>query len=146
MSTIDAASRRGLRVGELAEATGLSGATIRYYERVGLLPEPERTPAGYRRYPVDAVERVSFIRACRRLGMRLADIADLLDIRDSGVCACEPAEHVLRRRMAELDAQIASLLQLRDQVGAMAAALPSATCPPPAPGTTWCPPDRKGGE
>lgn len=140
MTTTTAPARSGLRVGELAEATGVTGDTVRYYERVGLLPAPDRTAAGYRRYPPKTVERIRFVQGCQRLGMRLADIADLLAIRDTGRCPCGPAEQVLRRRLVELDAQIASLLALRDQVTAMAAALPSATCPPPAPDTSWCPP------
>lgn len=143
MSADATASQPGLRVGELAAATGLRGDTIRYYERVGLLPPPHRTGAGYRMYPPQTTERVRFIQACRQLGMRLADIADLLAIRDTGVCPCGPAVHVLRRRMTEVDAQVASLLGLRAQMAAMAAALPSATCPPPAPDTTWCPPPNE---
>jgi DNA-binding transcriptional MerR regulator len=134
---------RGLRVAELAEAVGLSSDTIRYYERAGLLPPPARTAAGYRAYDAEAVDRLKFIQGAQRLGLRLRDIAGLLAIRDTGVCACEPAEQLLRRRLAEVDAEMARLAALREQMVAMVEALPSADCPPPSPGS-WCPPSREG--
>ena len=130
---------RGLRVAELADAVGVAPDTIRYYERAGLLPPPPRTPAGYRAYDRGAVERLRFIQGAQRLGLRLREIRDLLAIRDTGVCPCEPAEQLLRRRLAEIDAEMARLAALRAQIVAMVQALPSADCPPPTPGT-WCPP------
>lgn len=134
-----------LRVGQLARAAGVTADTIRYYEREGLMPPPERTPSGYRAYGPDAVDRMAFIHGCQRVGLRLADIRDLLAIRDTGVCPCEPAEHHLRRRIAEVDAELERLTALRSQMVAMADALPSAECPPP-PGSTWCPPTSEGGD
>ncbi|MGY1617207.1 heavy metal-responsive transcriptional regulator [Geodermatophilus sp. SYSU D00691] len=134
---------RGLRVSELAAAVGVSPDTIRYYERAGLLPSPERTPAGYRSYDAGAVDRLKFIQGAQRLGLRLADIRDLLAVRDTGTCPCEPAEDLLRRRLAEVDAEIARLVTLRQEIAAMADALPAADCPPPSPGT-WCPPEGGG--
>src|SRR5215207_3786943 len=104
---------RGLRVAELAESVGLSADTVRYYERAGLLPPPARTPAGYRAYDDSAVDRLRFIQGARRLGLRLRDVAELLTVRDTGVCTCEPAEQLLRRRLAELDAEMTRLAQLR---------------------------------
>ncbi|HZN17616.1 MAG TPA: heavy metal-responsive transcriptional regulator [Micromonosporaceae bacterium] len=141
MSTITA--RRGLRVAELAEAAGLTPDTVRYYERAGLLPPPARTPAGYRAYDTSAVDRLRFIKGAQRLGLRLRDVADLLAVRDTGVCPCEPAEQLLRRRLAEVDAEMARLSALRRQMVTMIEALPSAECPPPSPGT-WCPSTVEG--
>jgi DNA-binding transcriptional MerR regulator len=141
MSTITRS--RGLRVGELADAVGVSTDTVRYYERAGLLPAPARTASGYRVYGDGAVDRLRFIQGAQRLGLRLREISDLLAIRDTGVCPCEPAEHLLRRRLAELDAEMARLAALRKQMVAMVEALPSAECPPPSPGT-WCPPSTEG--
>jgi DNA-binding transcriptional MerR regulator len=134
---------RGLRVGELAGAAGVAPDTVRYYERAGLLPPPQRTAAGYRAYDADAVERLKFIQGAQRLGLRLRDIADLLTIRDTGVCPCEPAERLLRRRLAELDAEMTRLAALRTEMVAMVDALPSADCPPPSP-RAWCPPSKGG--
>lgn len=132
---------KGLRVGEVAGAVGVSPDTIRYYEREGLLASPRRTPAGYRAYDDAVVDRLQFIRGAQRLGLRLHDIRDLLAVRDTGVCPCEPAEVLLRRRLAELDAEMARLAALRAEMAAMVERLPSDDCPPPAPGT-WCPPQE----
>lgn len=130
---------RGLRVAELAGLVGSTADTVRYYERAGLLPPPARTAAGYRSYDAGAVDRLQFIQGAQRLGLTLKDIRELLAVRDTGVCACEPAEQLLRRRLADLDAELARLTALRTQMVAMADALPGADCPPPTPGT-WCPP------
>lgn len=138
MSTTTAASRR-LRVAELADAVGVRPDTIRYYEKAGLLPPPARSPAGYRAYDTGAIDRLQFIQGAQRLGLKLRDIRDLLAIRDTGTCPCEPAEQLLRRRLSELDAEMARLAALRAQMVAMVNALPAADCPPPTPGT-WCPP------
>jgi DNA-binding transcriptional MerR regulator len=142
MSTTPVVTRR-LRVAELAAMVGLSPDTVRYYERAGLLPPPARTAAGYRAYDAGAVDRLRFIQGAQRLGLRLRDIRDLLAVRDTGVCPCEPAEQLLRRRLADLDAEMARLAALRTEMVTMLEALPSEDCPPPAPGT-WCPPGEGG--
>jgi DNA-binding transcriptional MerR regulator len=138
-------AERGLRIAELARAVGVPTDTVRYYERVGLLPPPRRTAGGYRDYDAQAVDRLHFIQGAQRIGLRLVDIGHLLAVRDTGQCPCEPAGELLRRRLADVDAQIAQLTALRAEMAAMAAALPQAECPDPAPGT-WCPPDEKGGD
>jgi DNA-binding transcriptional MerR regulator len=134
----------GLLVAELAAAAGVAPDTIRYYERSGLLEPPPRTAGGYRRFPPETVDRLRFIQGCQRLGLRLRDIGDLLSIRDSGTCPCEPAEVLLRRRVAEVDAELARLAALRSDLGRMLDNLPTAPCPEPVPGT-WCPPDEAEG-
>jgi DNA-binding transcriptional MerR regulator len=139
LMSVATSATRGLRVGQLADAVGVAPDTVRYYERAGLLPAPARTSAGYRAYDPDAVDRLRFIQGAQRLGLRLRDIRDLLTIRDTGVCPCEPAEQLLRRRLAELDTEMARLTRLRAQMVAMVEALPTADCPPPSPGS-WCSP------
>lgn len=134
------AASPGLRVAELAAAAGVSPDTIRYYEKAGLLLPPARTGAGYRVYDQTAVDRLQFIQGSQRLGLRLRDIRDLLAIRDTGVCPCEPAEQLLRRRLSDLDAELTRLIALRGQMVAMLDALPSPDCPPPLPGR-WCLPN-----
>jgi DNA-binding transcriptional MerR regulator len=129
---------RGLRVTQLADAVGLRPDTIRYYERAGLLPPPARTSGGYRAYDDAAVDRLHFIQGAQRLGLKLRDIADLLAVRDTGVCPCEPAEQLLRRRLADLDAQMARLVALREHMVKMLATIPGTDCPDPTPGT-WRP-------
>jgi DNA-binding transcriptional MerR regulator len=136
-------TQHGLRVGELAEAAGVPADTVRYYERVGLLPPPARTPGGYRLYDGGAIDRLLFIQGAQRLGLRLREIADLLAIRDTGACPCGPAEEVLRQRLAELDTEMARLAALRTQLVAMVDALPGGSCPPPVPGS-WLAEDAGG--
>ena len=134
---------RGMRVAELAHAVGLSSDTIRYYEKAGLLPAPPRTPAGYREYDAGSLDRLRFVQGAQRLGLRLSDIRELLSIRDTGQCPCEPAGQLLARRLAELDAEMARLAALRADMVTMLEALPDPDCPPPTPGT-WCPPNGRG--
>src|SRR5215469_13405515 len=81
----------GMTVAALARAAGSTPDTVRYYERLGLLPEPPRSRAGYRSYGTDAVDRLRFIQGTQRLGLRLSDIGDLLSIRDTGTCPCGDA-------------------------------------------------------
>ena len=131
-------TRGGLTITQLADRTSLTPDTIRYYERSGLLPPPARTAGDHRRYDEDAVDRLQFIRGAKRLGLRLADIAEPLTLRDTGQCPCEPAVGLLRRRLAEIDAEIARLASLRRQLAGMVTAIPSPDCPDPAPGT-WRP-------
>jgi len=135
----------GMRVGELAAATGVATDTVRYYERAGLLPKPPRTAGGYRAYEADAVDRMRFIQGAQRLGLRLRDIATLLAVRDTGVCPCEPAEQLLSRRLAEIDAEMARLAALRSELTGMVAAIPAGGCPPLLPGT-WRPPASSASE
>ncbi|GAA1039125.1 hypothetical protein GCM10009557_56920 [Virgisporangium ochraceum] len=142
MSATVTGTAGGLRVGELARTVGVKPDTVRYYERAGLLPAPTRTSSGYRAYDDTAVDRMRFIQGAQRLGLRLADIQQLLAIRDTGSCPCEPAEHLLRRRLAELDAEMARLAALRSEMVAMIDGLPTGDCAPPVPGV-WCPPTGK---
>ena len=128
-----------MSVTALAGQVGVGRDTIRYYERVGLLPEPPRTSGDHRRYPPSAVDRLRFIQGCQRLGLRLADIRDLLEVRDTGACACYPADVLLRRRVAELDAEVERLTRLRADLVAMVEHLGDGDCPEPTPGT-WCAP------
>lgn len=132
----------GMRVADLAAACGITADTVRYYERAGLLPAPPRTAGGYRSYDERAIERLRFIQGAQRLGLKLAEIRDLLAIRDTGTCPCGPAETMLRRRIGEIDAELQRLTALRADLVAMADALPSRECPDPVPGT-WCPPNPR---
>jgi MerR family mercuric resistance operon transcriptional regulator len=72
-------SGTGLRTGQVAEAAGVNVQTLRYYERRGLLVEPERTLGGHRLYPPETVTVLRVIKAAQRLGFRLEEVADLLE-------------------------------------------------------------------
>ena len=127
-----------LTVSTLGAEVGLSAATVRYYERLGLLPKPERTPAGYRQYQQDAVERLRFIKAAQRVGLRLREIAELLAICDQGLCPCGHSEALLRARMAEIDAQVAELQAVRAELARMVKRYPAAACHDPTATSKWC--------
>jgi DNA-binding transcriptional MerR regulator len=105
-----------MRIGELAAATGTTTKSLRFYEQAGLLPPPARTPGGYRDYTEDAVARLDFVRRGQRAGLTLAQIREILSIRDAGRVPCHHVEQVLAERLAGLDRQIAELVGLRATV------------------------------
>jgi DNA-binding transcriptional MerR regulator len=136
-----------LTVGQLAARAGVRTDTIRYYERSGLLPAPRRTDGDHRRYGAADLDRMLFIRGAQRLGLRLAEIRDLLSVRDTGTCPCGPAEAVLREHVSEIDREMARLRALRAELTGMLAGMSGPGCPDPAPGT-WCAPGQpaEGGD
>ena len=112
-------------VSKLADQVGTSADALRYYERIGLLPEPDRTPSGYRLYGEDAVERVRFIKRAQRFGLRLEAIGELLDIQERGLCPCGHTRLLLERRLAEIDEEMAALVRLRADVAEMVDSFPA---------------------
>ena len=135
-----------LTVGQMAALAAVRIDTIRYYEREELLPPPQRTEGEHRRYGATDLDRLLFIRGAKRLGLRLAEIRELLAVRDTGACACEPAEALLQRHVAEIATEIERLTALQGERRARLTSVPGHDCPDPLPGT-WCPPspDRDGG-
>jgi DNA-binding transcriptional MerR regulator len=105
-------------IGDVAARSGFSPATLRYYEEIGLLPEPARTPAGYRRYDDHAIERLAFISRAKRLGCSLDEIAELSTAWDGNRCG--PVQDRLRdvvaEKLANARQQIAELLTLIDDL------------------------------
>ncbi len=73
-----------MRIGELGERLGVNTKTIRYYESIGLVPEPERTSSGYRIYSEADVERLVFIKSAQRLGLALDEVREILALRERG--------------------------------------------------------------
>jgi DNA-binding transcriptional MerR regulator len=132
-----------LTIGQLAGLGQVRADTIRYYEREGLLPVSHRTGGEHRRYGPADTDRLLFIRGAQRLGLKLAEIRDLLAVRDTGTCPCEPAADVLRRHVREIDQEMTRLAALRAELTAMLTAMPGLACPDPLPGTWW-PPDSEG--
>jgi DNA-binding transcriptional MerR regulator len=127
-----------MTVAGLARRVGVRPDTVRYYERIGLLPVARRTPADHRRYDESAVDLMRFIQGTQRLGLRLADIRQLVELRRTGDCPCGPAATLVRQRLGELDEQIEQLVRLRDELREMADRIPADDCPDPVPGT-WRP-------
>lgn len=108
-----------MQIGETAAAAGMTAKTLRFYEDSGLLPPADRTPNGYRSYTRKTVDRLEFIRRGRAAGLTLAQIGDVLSIRDVGQSLCVHVQDVLAMRLFSLDAQIAELTALRETVAEM---------------------------
>ena len=108
-----------MRIGELAQAAGTTSKTLRFYEEQGLLPPAERTPAGYRDYTPEAVARIDFVHRGQAAGLTLAQIKQILDIRDRGPAPCGHVRDLLDARLVAIDRQIAHLVTLRDNVAAL---------------------------
>ncbi len=109
-----------MRIGELARSTGLTPDTIRYYERLGLLPRVPRRPSGYREYPEGAVMRIRIIQNAARLGFPLKEIARFLCVRDDGGAPCDQVRAYGGRLLQQMDERIRELTEAR---AAMAATL-----------------------
>src|ERR671912_2712429 len=105
-----------MRIGQLAAQTGFSVRTIRFYEQSGLLPAPSRTPAGYRSYDQDAVARLRFVRSAQSLGLSLAEIAEVLRIRDYQGPPCTYVAELIETHIHALDSRIAELTALREEL------------------------------
>jgi DNA-binding transcriptional MerR regulator len=99
---------------ELAQLSGVPAKTIRYYESIGLLPEPERADNNYRQYTPEAAERLRFIVSARSLGFTLVDIGQFLAARDAGTLPCKRVLDSFDQRILDIDRRIADLLALRD--------------------------------
>lgn len=110
-----------MTVSELARRAGTSADTIRYYERIGVLPEAERSPAGYRLFDETDVDRVAFVKRAQRFGLQLDEIRELTDIRERGLCPCGHANDLLIVRLDELEQQLRSLTALRDDIRSLLA-------------------------
>ena len=109
-----------MKIGALAELVDVSTKTVRYYESIGLLAEPDRTPSGYRDYDEHAVERLRFVRDAQASGLTLTEIASVLELKDAGSTSCAHTAALLDRHVAELNAQIDRLVQARVELTAMA--------------------------
>ena len=109
-----------MRIGELAERTGTTTKTIRYYESIDLIPEPARTPAGYREYDEAAVERLRFVREAQTSGLTLTEIQSILELKEAGATSCEHTHALLEQHLADLDSQIERLRRARADLAALA--------------------------
>lgn len=103
----------GLRIGELAERTGVGVETVRYYERRGLLPRPARRPGQFRWYGEEAVQRVRFIKHAQRLGFTLREIGELIDLRIEPGAGCGDVRERAEAKLADIEGKLHDLQQMR---------------------------------
>jgi DNA-binding transcriptional MerR regulator len=106
-------------IGEVASATGTTTKTLRFYERAGLLPDAARTANGYRDYGPETRERVDFIHRGQAAGLTLAQIREILTIRDGGRPPCAHVCDLLTAQLGQIDHQIARLRDLKATVTAL---------------------------
>lgn len=122
-----------MKIGELASLAGVPAATIRYYERRGILAEPPRSDSGYRHYGPETAERLRFIKRAQELGFTLGDIEELLALRVHDPAACAEVEAKTRVKMEDVSRKISELKRLegalRGLADACAARTPTAECP-----------------
>jgi DNA-binding transcriptional MerR regulator len=122
-----------MRIGEAAAAASVTAKTLRFYEDRGLLPTAERAPNGCRDYSEETVTRLGFIRRGRTAGLALAQIREILQLRDAGGAPCRHVLELLSKELADLDTQIAELTAMRAAVAGfhdVAAAGDPAQCDP----------------
>ncbi|HEX8455850.1 MAG TPA: heavy metal-responsive transcriptional regulator [Pyrinomonadaceae bacterium] len=107
---------RTLRIGEVAEASGVGVEALRFYERRGLLGRPARTASGYRVYDETVLERLAFIKRAQAIGFSLDEIAEILEMRAHGQAPCHEVREAARRKLAELDERLRELRRYRKEL------------------------------
>ena len=105
-----------MTIGEVADRLGLNPRTLRFYESIGILPEPERTASGYREYDESDIERLRFIKLAQSLGLALDDIREILALRDRGEAPCPYVLDVIESQTAAIEERIRELERLRTQL------------------------------
>jgi MerR family mercuric resistance operon transcriptional regulator len=104
-----------LRIGELAQMSGISADTLRHYERKGLM-KPDRSVNGYREYPAHAVDRVRMIRSALALGFRLDDLARIFKVRDAGGAPCRQVRELAAVKLDEVESLLQELTTVRNEL------------------------------
>ncbi|WP_165988191.1 heavy metal-responsive transcriptional regulator [Streptomyces sp. YIM 98790] len=128
-----------MRIGSLAHAAGVSPKTVRFYEKAGLLPEPPRTPSGYRDYPPEAADRLVFIRRAQGAGFSLAEIRDMLRLREDGRPPCEHAHGRLRDQLRQVEQRIQELEGTRAVLRELTGTAPVRCTTDPGDARRFCP-------
>jgi len=109
---------RGLLIGDVAEHAGVTPATIRYYESIGLLGRPSRSAAGYRRYTEATIEELQFIRKAQMLGFSLDEIGEILNLSRAGRTPCARVLDLAKQHLEAVDERIRQLSKFRQQLSA----------------------------
>lgn len=106
-------AERTLRSGEVAKEAGINVETLRYYERRGILQQPERRPSGYRVYTGETVRVVRFIKRAQQLGFTLDECEQLLQLRDDDTRACAEVRDAAQAKVDDIDAKIRDLRKMK---------------------------------
>ena len=109
----------GMKIGEVAKATGLTAKTIRYYELLQLLKKPRRTESDYRLYGPEDVERLEFIKQAKRLGLSLEEIQEVLTLHEQRQVPCVHVLALLDQKLAQVDTLMAGLAEFRRELASL---------------------------
>ena len=105
-----------MQIGELASKAGVTVQTVRFYERLRLLPEPQRKQSGYRLYFQHDLKRLLFVRQAKSLGFSLDEIGEILRMRESGHCPCDQVVTIGERHLRAVEQRIRNLAEFRDDL------------------------------
>jgi len=117
-----------MKIGQVADAAGVSVDTVRFYERRGVLPAPERLPSGYRTYGSATVERIRLARRFQALGLTLDEVIDALHATDTGEVSCESERWRLEAVLERIDTKMDELRAARREVRKVLAACEQGAC------------------
>lgn len=117
----DITNRKGYAIGAMSRKTGVNIETIRYYERIGIMPKPDRTEGGNRQYDRDQLKRLFFIKRCRELGFSIGEIRELLQMVDRADFTCGEVHTMTVDHLATVKKKVADLKRLENALRAMAA-------------------------
>ncbi len=109
-------SKDGMTIGLLARKSGVAARTLRFYEERGLIAPLGRTAKGYRLYGPNALEDLAFLKGAKRLGLKLEEIGELLEIRRSRRCSCPRTRELVESRLAEVESTLQELGALRGEL------------------------------
>lgn len=112
-------TQKNLSRGELAAQSGVNAETIRYYEGIELMPEPQRTVGGHRIYASPQVQRLNFIRRCREIGFTLEEIRELLSLVDGEQVSCKQVKCIADNHLDDIRTKIADLKKMEKTLRAM---------------------------
>jgi MerR family mercuric resistance operon transcriptional regulator len=110
-----------ITIGEMSRRTGVNIETVRYYERVGVMPKPRRTEGGHRAYDGDQLKRLHFVRRSRELGFSLDEVRAMLRLVDDGALTCGEIHAITVDHLADTKRKITDLRRLEKALGSMAA-------------------------
>lgn len=102
-----------LKINELSKQSGINLETIRYYEKIGILPIPQRGPNGYRLYTEDDVKQLNFVKTCRTFGLSLGEIKQLNSLQQSPINSCHHADELIALHLKQIDEKICQLYEIR---------------------------------
>ena len=122
-----------MTIGQLARAASVNVETIRYYERIGMLQQPDAPVEGWRTYDEQALRRVRFVKRAQAIGLSLDDARQLLDIRQDPTADCSEAREIALAKLGEIEAKIRALTEIRDALLAVAEACPGSGPPADCP-------------